>query len=255
MTSDHGRIAFARKQARNLWISKGRPSPGELDLEQVAHHAGLRVVRSELEGATARLTYKNGSGFIRLSTNSTHRGRERFSIAHELGHAWLHKATMWCAEGDLEGLHSDAGKEAEANAFASELLMPTELLVRHLKGDYWTKASISSAATKFDVSFTAAALSLLSVTHEPCAVVMVRDGTVAWRRWNEDFWAQISAVPPSEFRQISRPLGYFYTEGRRREIEDWCARPRYPANQYLFEETIQIPSANAVLVLLTLVDE
>ncbi len=95
--------------------------------------------------------------------------RQRFTIAHELGHLLLHRYSQ---------LHADAGfkvrfrdensslgsirEEIEANQFAAELLMPEPLLVRHLvaigfdyTGEEMTdpqKEKLRKLASDFEVS-------------------------------------------------------------------------------------------------------
>jgi len=57
--------------------------------------------------------------------------RRRFTAAHELGHAVLHKETMRRYLSDLKISETDGEgteMEAEANRFAAELLMPEEVI-------------------------------------------------------------------------------------------------------------------------------
>lgn len=74
---------------------------------------------------------KNEEGRWVIGINSMHHPkRQRFTMAHELGHYFLHKDT----EGDLEDTilfrstgYGDKGIESEANKFAAELLMPEDM--------------------------------------------------------------------------------------------------------------------------------
>lgn len=249
--------AYAREQARHLWIHCGRPAPGQMNLEAVAAAVGLTVVRGTLEGAVARLTYRNGSGFVRIGGDQRP-ARTRFSIAHELGHAWLHKDSTWCNDADLNGLHGDVGKEGEANAFAAELLMPHQLIETIHRGKPLTMELILDVAARFGVSATAAALGLVSVTSAPCALVMcshlgrAHKSTVNWCHRHADFWPSVGAIVPSESSAHTARLGP--TPEKELEIDSWCLRPRYPTKQVLFEEVLPIRSMDAALVLLTLND-
>jgi len=57
--------------------------------------------------------------------------RRRFSAAHELGHAVLHRESMGSFLADeviQDGEDGESQREREANAFAAELLMPAEIL-------------------------------------------------------------------------------------------------------------------------------
>src|SRR4029077_13565981 len=66
--------------------------------------------------------------------------RQRFTIAHELGHLQLHKGRSLILERQMHVNFRDATsatitsrEEMEANQFSAELLMPHELLERALK--------------------------------------------------------------------------------------------------------------------------
>ncbi|QEL15339.1 ImmA/IrrE family metallo-endopeptidase [Limnoglobus roseus] len=68
--------------------------------------------------------------------------RRRFSAAHELGHAVLHRETMGGFISDVSISETDAAegqREREANQFAAELLMPKEVCwarAEELERDY-----------------------------------------------------------------------------------------------------------------------
>jgi Zn-dependent peptidase ImmA (M78 family) len=100
------------------------------------------------------------------------RGRRRFTIAHECGHWVLHVAgsgqEVCCRPQDIAEQHvPDAEavrqlrhREAEANAFAQELLMPEVLVHQQAKA---TGCNLSALAERFDVSVPAIRLRLLTL--------------------------------------------------------------------------------------------
>ena len=76
--------------------------------------------------------------------------RKTFTIAHELGHWFLHKDTIDRSKIPVlyrNGLLNSDPIEKEANAFAANLLVPTEFL-RQYKDDY----SVDELAKIFNVS-------------------------------------------------------------------------------------------------------
>ncbi len=82
-------------------------------------------------------------------------GRDRFTIAHELGHYLLHsKDNLKLARSDSE-IKVYENPEWQANTFAAELLMPCSLIA---KGD--TKETLSK---RFGVSYSAAEVRLKSL--------------------------------------------------------------------------------------------
>jgi Zn-dependent peptidase ImmA (M78 family) len=94
-----------------------------------------------------------------------HRVRNRFTIAHELGHFELHKQQDLFIDKSFKvmfrGVEQEGWnqqEEREANQFAACLLMP-EVLVRaevsKLDFDYTDESSIKTLAKRFDVSVIA----------------------------------------------------------------------------------------------------
>ncbi len=81
--------------------------------------------------------------------------RQRFTIAHELGHFLSGHDDLKIVE---DGFDKDTIKEKEANSFASELLMPRDLLLADMKGG---KYDIPSLAKRYMVSEQAISIRLL----------------------------------------------------------------------------------------------
>ena len=79
--------------------------------------------------------------------------RQRFTIAHELGHFIFHKNNK-SLEKDLIFFRDETNnkEEREANDFASELLMPEKMVKAYIKEGYNT---IQLLADKFDLSTSA----------------------------------------------------------------------------------------------------
>jgi Zn-dependent peptidase ImmA (M78 family) len=101
--------------------------------------------------------------------NSNHHpNRQRFTIAHELGHIMLHRAKLDSTvlidknrnfiPRDPVSAEGTDRFEMQANAFASELLMPERLLKQVLSesaGDFHDDEYLKSLAKKFKVSLAA----------------------------------------------------------------------------------------------------
>lgn len=125
-----------------------------LDVLALAQTLGLKVIKEPMA--------ENTSGYLRrgedswtLGVNSLHHpNRQRFTIAHEIGHYFLHREHSSFEDGLL--FRKTAGRNAqedEANYFASLLLMPSVEFRRNL-----TTSSIEQVATTFGVSKQAAEL-------------------------------------------------------------------------------------------------
>ena len=124
-----------RKRAEGLVAKHDITSP-PVDVRRIALAEGITVLPGDFSpDLSALLMYRRGRYVI--GVNKTHpEKRQRFSIAHELGHFLLHGSVFHADAEKEEGLimfrddTSSRGidpKEIEANAFAASLLMPTEM--------------------------------------------------------------------------------------------------------------------------------
>ena len=175
-------IRRARKAATAVHDRLCIRDASDIDVEGIAAVLGLDVRRGRLPGADARLVGASDIGIIRLSTKIDHEGAQRFSVAHELGHRQLsHRsaAVPSCEPTAIHG-HVDRGVEAEANAFAAELLMPERLLRRRCEVSPVSLDHARAIASEFKVSLLAAALRFVELTSERCALVLSRDRRVVW---------------------------------------------------------------------------
>lgn len=112
-----------------------------VDVEGLALALGLRVDRVPLPEDISGMIEPYRDGY-RIVVNSDHADtRQRFTLAHELGHFMLHRHLIKSGLGDDRAYRSaDTGQyrntlvgrpqETEANRFAAALLMPTEQIER-----------------------------------------------------------------------------------------------------------------------------
>lgn len=107
-----------------------------VDAEKIAEKCGLSVVRRDVESISGFIIRGEGKAVIGVNSSNA-QVRQRFTIAHELGHYLLHPPgaeDVHVDSGfevrfrdDLSSQGTDAG-EQEANSFAAELLMPQKFL-------------------------------------------------------------------------------------------------------------------------------
>ncbi|MBX9725559.1 MAG: ImmA/IrrE family metallo-endopeptidase [Candidatus Obscuribacterales bacterium] len=102
----------------------------------------------------------NEDGF---SSESSLRRRQRFSLAHEVAHAWLNSHNDFGLQkqlliGNPHGSRYHLMRESQANEFASELLLPQTLVEQRLKTFRWDNVIEESGflGDEFDVSLTVA---------------------------------------------------------------------------------------------------
>ena len=145
---------------------------------------GLRLSKG-VEGML--MPRPGGSGEWGIIYNDAIRspGRRNFTLAHELGHYLLHRHThprgIQCTSRNMADWSSDRGTiEAEANTFASYLLMPLDDFREQISGQFVDIDIMSALADRYAVSLTAAILKWLSITDRRAMVVASRDGFIDW---------------------------------------------------------------------------
>lgn len=134
----------------------GPPVP----VEEMAIAEGIAVVRSVGDWNESGFLLRDNVNTI-IGINSRHsRKRQRFTIAHELGHWRLHKGKLIVDQSVMihkrDNVSSQATniQEIEANQFAADLLMPREFIgrafdnLRHGSRD----ELVAALAADFDVS-------------------------------------------------------------------------------------------------------
>jgi Zn-dependent peptidase ImmA (M78 family) len=179
-----GGIRDARRYARALLRRFGVRSHEHIRVEAFAAHLGVILTEAPLDGATAQLVRNGKHAHILVSTRPTDIGSRRFSIAHELGHFVLEHPS--CAPTDLfaparrEPSASERDYEAEANAFAAELLMPSELVQHHCEMSPVDLEGARQIARQFSVSILASARRFAELSPERCAAVFAIKGDVSW---------------------------------------------------------------------------
>jgi Zn-dependent peptidase ImmA (M78 family) len=106
-------------------------------LEKIARGLGAEIRYESLAGDLSGALYRSQNGAPVIGVNDWHAEvRQRFTIAHELGHLQLHRETLFVdgvLKRNAESSMAISAREIEANAFAAELLMPRGLLVEQLE--------------------------------------------------------------------------------------------------------------------------
>lgn len=138
-------------------------------VERIARLRGADIRYVSFDGDISGMLAREGGRFV-IGVNALHpKTRQRFTIAHEIGHLELNHLGQYGEHDILVDRHfkvmlrdeksSQASDpmEIEANAYAAELLMPTSMLVaerelRSLGVDYEDDDLINNLATRYRVS-------------------------------------------------------------------------------------------------------
>ena len=118
-------------------LAKADTRTAPIDVEALARDAGASVIRHKYERGDISGMLLREPGRVIIGVNSAPTSvRQRFTIAHELGHLELHRGRALIMDVPVRvnfrdhtsSLASDR-EEMEANRFAASLLMPADLLV------------------------------------------------------------------------------------------------------------------------------
>ena len=127
----------------------------------------------------------NGEWGIIYNESISSKGRINFTLAHELGHYLLHRTLspegLQCSNRSMLNWKSARGQiEAQANTFASYLLMPLDDFRAQIRGEPVTMDLMSHLADRYEVSITAAILKWLGLTDKRAMIVIGKEGFIDW---------------------------------------------------------------------------
>ena len=98
-----------------------------LDVLGLASSIGLQIEYLPLAGDVSGFLKRRGGDWV-IGINSLHHpNRQRFTIAHEMGHYFLHRDHDFVDKALFRRDVQNDHREADANRFASALLMPREM--------------------------------------------------------------------------------------------------------------------------------
>lgn len=132
--------AKIRRAAEKLLGDASAEGP-PVEVDDIARSLGARVVRDALEADLSGVLHIV-DGTPRIAVNSAQsRARQRFTVAHELGHFVLHgsqtfvdRHSHFVFRRDQKAASGNDREEIQANMFAAEILMPRDWLL-HDAGD------------------------------------------------------------------------------------------------------------------------
>lgn len=158
-------------------LQRAKVETPPVPVEQVAKLLGAQVHYNNFRNKDAIsgiLVQANDRIVIGVNEKHT-KHRQRFTIAHELGHLVLHSHRNSYVDRNLPSLvrlrdeTSSSGSdpdEVEANAFAAELLMPTSMLEHDMSiigSEEFDERSIDDLAEKYAVSVQAMTFRLVNL--------------------------------------------------------------------------------------------
>ena len=178
------------KPPENLLLELGITEPEEIDIEAIAFYTGATVVYRNLDGCAARIVGKRDKAVISVDP-STNKGRQRFSIGHEVGH-WMRdrgKTVVSCQQQDFRrpwGYEYRKDPESLANEYSSDLLLPEFMFRPAAQNRPMTFDTVNSLAERFLTSRTATAIRLIQYGSFPAMLVCHSRNKRKWYTRGDD---------------------------------------------------------------------
>ena len=228
------RSSIASSEAKKLLDAFGVSNPSDIDIEAIAFDLGAIVTEGPLSGASGRLVLKGSRGVIRVDSGISEDGQKRFCIAHELGHFVLHakREPLWLCEPEtMMFWYRARPEELEANAFAAEILMPTNVFKGQCKRGDLNLEAIEGLARDFRTTLSATAIRYADIGPHVCAVVMCHRGQIQWFHKAPDFRWRIREIR-TPIDEVTCAADFFSRGIKGKQIDD------IPALAWLEDEVI-----------------
>jgi Zn-dependent peptidase ImmA (M78 family) len=134
-------------------------------VEEIAHRLGATVSFEQFASDVSGVLYRQASTAV-IGVNSEHaKSRQRFTIAHEIGHLRLHRGRPMFVDHSVRLDRRDSSaslgidpEEIEANSFAATLLMPEKMIIAAIaqsstaRGRARSEGLVGQLAKRFEVS-------------------------------------------------------------------------------------------------------
>ncbi len=159
-----------RREVETLFEQVGIEGP-PVPVEEVARSLNARVILEPFKTDLSGVLHLVEEGPVIGVNSAQSRARQRFTIAHELGHLRLHGEETFVDRAftfrrDQKAAAGTARQEIQANIFAAELLMPKRWLVEDIENqdiDIADDQALRDLTQRYDVSHAALAFRLANL--------------------------------------------------------------------------------------------
>ena len=206
-------MSNAALNAMSLLEGLGWREPGDLTMEEIAWACNLVVTRKDMDGCEGRILMNPDSGIISINSAIDYPPKINFILAHEIGHARLHRDIPLFSDTHktLSEWYANGPQEKQANEFAAELLMPSELFKRKTKGKRLDLRLMEETAGYFGASKTATFLRYRDLGDFPVMIIIIENGLIKWKSPSTDF--PFTWLPNGEKVQAYSVAGDYYYNG------------------------------------------
>lgn len=144
-----------------------------------------QAMSQNFEGMLMPSPHKKGEWGIFYNNAISSKGRQNYTLGHELGHYLLHrhkspKGIQCTSRNMLDWKSEHAQIEAQANVFSSFLLMPLDDFRAQANNHKGSMELMQHLSDRYGVSISAAILKWLSITDQRAMIVVGKNGFIDW---------------------------------------------------------------------------
>ncbi len=180
-------IKSAQATLKKYYIS----DPSLVNIEDIIGHENILLKKVSMHSCQGNLIRGKNFAVINLNSSIENPNKIRFILSHELGHWFMHKdkMTFACTSDDFKEFSKNPKQiEQEANTYAGELLIPSNLIREQFKKDNVVDLDFfKEMSTRFKVSLTAFTLKFAFLAIKPICIVFSRNGLIEWSCPSQNF--------------------------------------------------------------------
>ena len=200
--------------ARKILEEFGIEEPGDFTVEDLIHARDIILQEKKISNSDGRIVFGKERTIISINSEIKYTGRKRFTLAHELGHFELHHNENTHLEDNSLTLDyfKNGGQEYEANQFATELLMPSNLFIRFTDGKPFSPDLLREIADYFRTSITSATYRYLELGQHPIFLFYSRDKELIYWKNSSNYYNKVKDITRLGVPTDSVAME-FYSEG------------------------------------------
>lgn len=197
-------MASGKVAAQRMMEECGIDDVTNFPLETLAASRGATLLEKPLGSSDGRIVMSDDWCLITINSEIPYEGKRRFTLAHEIGHLEMHRDRILThndTDATLE-YFKEGNQEAEANEFASELLMPEKVFVEACKGKIFSPKLLRELADKFKTSITSVTYKYYELGPHPICLFYSHNGIVKYWKRKDDYTHYLKNItrlaPPSD---------------------------------------------------------
>jgi Zn-dependent peptidase ImmA (M78 family) len=243
------------RYAQDITYSMNLTPP--VDIYNVCDFYDINVYFEDITTAEAFLVVTSGRKSIIINERKIlYIPRQRFTIAHEIGHFFIPWHSSQCACYKIGDFDTSDVTESEADIFASELLIPTESINQKIDGRTITLELVKELAQEYNVSLGAMTRKVISHTDEKVIALLyycTGSKIIQTQSRNFDLHLRPDVIQASGAKELLNSR--YSNESMRRILNcgEWFMEA--DTNFEIVEESLYQPNFNRVFTILRIAND